>query len=93
MGDLLIRNMPEGLKTGLSNSALKNGRSLSDEAKYRLRKSLDDEPDSAPAMNAFEAIRSAFIEAGGGTGEFAAIMDEIEAEGKRDFGRPVEEQE
>ena len=93
MGDLLIRNVPEAMKTGLSNSAVKSGRSLSEEAKHRLRKSLEEEPESAPVMNVLDAIRSAFIEAGGGTGEFAAIMDEIEAEGKRDFGRPVERSE
>lgn len=90
MGDLLIRNIPEPLKASLSASATKSGRSLSDEAKYRLHRSLETEPESRPSMNAYEAIRTAFLETGGGTGEFAAIMDEIEAESKRDFGRPVE---
>lgn len=92
MGDLLIRDIPDALKTKLSSAASKSGRSLSEEAKIRLRQSLDVEVErEAPPMNAFDMIRSAFLEAGGGDGEFAAIMDEIEAESKRDFGRPVEE--
>lgn len=91
MGDILIRDIPDAMKAGLSRSASKNGRSLSDEAKDRLRVSLETEPEGMPAMNAFDAIRSAFIDAGGGDGEFAKIMDEIEAESKKDFGRPFED--
>jgi hypothetical protein len=34
-------------------------------------------------------LRSAFVEAGAADGEFAKIMDEIEAERKKDFGRPL----
>jgi antitoxin FitA len=35
-------------------------------------------------------LRTAFEENGPLDGEFAKVMDEIEAERKRDFGRPVD---
>lgn len=91
MGDLLIRDISDAMKAKLSRSASKNGRSLSEEAKDRLRVSLEAEPEGRPAMNAYDAIRSAFIDAGGGDGEFAKVMEEIEAESKKDFGRPLED--
>lgn len=91
MGDMLIRNVPEQLKNEIAARAAKSGRSLSEEAKVLLRRSLlsDAAPEPAGFANAYDAIRSAFEEHGGIDDAFADMMDEIEAERKRDFGRPV----
>ncbi len=40
MGDLLIRNIEDGLKRQLQDSARRHGRSLSDEAILQIRKAL-----------------------------------------------------
>ncbi|KAA0699333.1 plasmid stabilization protein [Neorhizobium sp. P12A] len=93
MGDLLIRNVPEAMKLDIAELAEKNGNSLSDEAKNLLRKGMiathaDMEPNGG---STFDAIRRAFVDAGASGDEFAKIMDEIEAERKTDFGRPVED--
>lgn len=40
-----------------------------------------------PQPSAWEMLRSAFAENGGTDGQFAAVMDEIEAERKRDVER------
>lgn len=40
MGDLLIRNLDDALKRRLRDQAKQNGRSLSEEASVRLRRSL-----------------------------------------------------
>ncbi|MCC6204182.1 MAG: TraY domain-containing protein [Hyphomicrobiales bacterium] len=87
MGDILIRGVSEAMKTSLSERAARNGRSLSEEAKIRLRKSLESDRTEPEFANAYDAIRSAFVGAGGGGGEFAEAMKEVEAESKRDFGR------
>lgn len=91
MGDILIRDVSEALKTSLAERAARHGRSLSEEAKIRLRKSLESDETEPEFANAYDAIRSAFIEAGGGNGEFAKEMEEIEVQSKRDFGRPFED--
>jgi antitoxin FitA len=92
MGDLLIRNIPDALKADLTKRAELNGRSLSEEAKARLRKSLLDDADTTvrPKRNAYDALRSIFVE------EDALLSDEEHAEfmraieeGRRDTGRPV----
>jgi len=92
MGDLLIRNMPDALKAGLAKKAEQNGRSLSEEAKARLRQSLLDDADTAirPKRNAYDALRSIFVE------EDALLSDEEHAEfmraieeSRKDIGRPV----
>ena len=94
MGDLLIRNMPDALKADLAKKAEQNGRSLSEEAKLRLRKSLLEEPDveTRPKQNAYDAVRSIFVEADAlmSDEEHAEFMRAIE-EGRRDTGRPVPE--
>ncbi|MBW6423321.1 plasmid stabilization protein [Rhizobium sp. XQZ8] len=40
MGDLLIRNLDDGLKQQLQDSARRSGRSLSEEAIYLIRQNL-----------------------------------------------------
>ena len=90
MGDLLIRNISDALKRDIAAAADRAGRSLSDEAKELLRKGLIADSDIKPAEgSAYEVLRAAFGADEGSGDEFAAILDEVEAERKRDFGRPA----
>jgi plasmid stability protein len=90
MGDLLIRNVPEDLKRELSEAAHRAGRSLSDEAKMRLEGSNIGNVEPAKSGKAFlEEIQALFADIPDDErDEFAKIMDEIEQERKKDFGRP-----
>jgi antitoxin FitA len=93
MGDMLIRGIPEPLKHEIEQAARIGGQSLSGKAIDLLRKGIiaEKEANPAPGPSAWEAIRSAFDPEAGD--EFAKILDEIEAERKRDFGRPLEDSE
>ena len=95
MGDLLLQGIDDALEHQLHESARRNGRSLSDEAKDILGRAIAPEGPEKPDgyVSAFDAIRSIFEEEDGLSDEFAAIMDEIEADRKKDFGRPVEDLE
>lgn len=93
MGDLLIRNIPDALKKELADAAAREGKSLSDEAIGILRKGLRAREELADesGRSAWDSLRAIFHDekdpqAGE---EFAKIMDEIEADRKRDFGRPL----
>lgn len=90
MGDLLIRNIPEALKADLATRAAKSGRSLSEEAKSLLRQSLDERYERKPEQNAYDMIRSAFVEADAlmSDEEHRDFLSAIE-EGRQDMGRPV----
>lgn len=90
MGDLLIRNISDALKHDIAAAADRTGRSLSDEAKELLRKGLIAESDIKPAegRSAYDVLRAAFGADDGLGDDFAAILDEVEAERKKDFGRP-----
>ena len=92
MGDLLIRNIPEALKRDLESMARRDGKSLSSKSIELLQRSLLVEPDAAgkPFVSAWDVLRPIFEQDGPPDGEFAKIMDEIEADRKRDFGRPVD---
>lgn len=91
MGDMLIRNVPDDLKRDLAEAARIAGRSLSDEAKRRLRSPTAEK--SAPARTGGELIRSIQAALADIPDEereaFAKIMDEIEADRRKDYGRPV----
>ena len=91
MSDLLIRDVPEALRHEIAQAAKTNGQSLSSTAIDLLREGLLAKRQQArqPRRSAWEMLRSAFAETGEPDGEFAKIMDEIEAERKRDFGRPL----
>ncbi len=92
MGDMLIRNIPDSLKRELIQAADVRRQSLSAKAIDLLRRGLIAEREAKPLpdQSAWEMLRAPFEEFGPPTGEFAAVMDEIEAERKRDFGRPVD---
>ncbi|MER9968010.1 plasmid stabilization protein [Mesorhizobium sp. M0060] len=93
MGDMLIRNIPEPLKHEIEQAAQRGGQSLSRKAIDLLRKGMIAEKESRPepGVSAWDAIRGAFAAENAIGDEFAEIMDEIEAERKRDFGRPVKD--
>ncbi|AHG43831.1 plasmid stabilization protein [Rhizobium leguminosarum bv. trifolii CB782] len=92
MGDFLIRNISEAMKRDIAESAQRSGNSLSDEAKELLREALQRKTEAKPeAMSAYAAIRAAFEREDAVDDEFAAIMEEIEAARKKDFGRPFED--
>ena len=90
MGDLLIRNISDALKRDIAAAADRAGRSLSDEAKDLLRKGLIAEKGIKPVkeQSAYDVLRAAFGADEGLGDDFAAILDEVEAERKKDFGRP-----
>lgn len=90
MGDMLIRGIPEALKQEIAEAAKTQDQSLSTKAIDLLRKGLLMEHEAKPSQSAWEMLRSIFEMDGPPDGEFAKVMDEIEAERKRDFGRPVD---
>lgn len=91
MGDLLIRNIPKGLKQELSEVATETGRSMSEEVKTMIRKGLEAyraEKSKNASINAFEELRTLFAPYDEESEQFANIMDEIERGRKTDFVRP-----
>lgn len=92
MGDLLIRNIPDAMKRDIAARAERNGTSLSDEAKELLGRAMAIAvpPAKESGLSLYEEIRAAFESAGASGDEFSEVMDEIEVERKRDFGRPFE---
>ncbi|WP_274630441.1 plasmid stabilization protein [Arvimicrobium flavum] len=96
MGDMLIRNVPEALKRQIEAAARRDGLSLSAKSIDLLRKSLSaDAADEKPFVSAWDVLRPILHTAPDDpeAEEFARIMEEVEAEGKRDFGRPVPDPE
>ncbi|TPJ45088.1 plasmid stabilization protein [Mesorhizobium sp. B2-5-4] len=93
MGDMLIRDIPEPLKREIEQAARSGGQSLSGKAIDLLRKGMvaEKEAKPEPGLSAWDNIRSAFATENAIDDEFAEIMDEIEADRKRDFGRPAED--
>lgn len=91
MGDLLIRNIPEAVKQEIAEAAKARGQSLSDKAVDLLQKGLlaERSDDPAPRGSAWETLRAVFESQGAIDGDFAEVMEEVEALRKRDFGRPV----
>lgn len=93
MGDLLIRNIPDVLKAEIARAAAQEGTSLSSEAIDILRVGLSARRKAGETAkkSAWEVLRPILLdEDDPGIGrEFAEIMEEVEAERKRDFGRPL----
>ena len=91
MGDLLLRNIPDAMKRELSDAAARAGVSMSDKAKDLLRRGLQAEEaiSKDQPRSAWQSLRD-ILAAGDPDEEFAEIMREIEADRKKDFGRPIE---
>jgi plasmid stability protein len=91
MGDMLIRGIPEPLKSDIAQAASKEGTSLSAKAIDLLRKGMVAEKRAkpAPGLTAWDQLRSVFAAHDAIGDEFAEMMNEIEARRKRDFGRPL----
>ena len=93
MGDMLIRGIPEGLKREIEDFAERDGQSLSAKSIDLLRKSVDAERDARarPFVSAWDVLRPILYDGNEREAEeYAKIMEEIEAERKKDFGRPVD---
>lgn len=96
MGDLLVRNISEAMKRSLAERADQAGRSLSDEVKAILQRELTSSGagERRREPSALETLRSIMVaDSEEEAEEYIKIMEEIEAERKRDFGRPVEDLE
>jgi antitoxin FitA len=92
MGDMLIRNIPEALKRQIELAARRDGQSLSAKTIDLLRKSMiaEQETEEKPFVSAWEVLRPILYHGNDEEAEeFVKIMEEIEAERKRDFGRPL----
>jgi antitoxin FitA len=90
MSDLLIRDIPEALKRSLEQVAKRDGQSLSAKSIELLRNSLSVEQanQEKPFVSAWDVLRPMMYQGNDEEAEaFARIMDEVEADRKRDFGR------
>ena len=92
MGDMLIRNVSDAMKRDIAARADRNGRSLSDETKALLQKAmLSDEAEASSQRSALDAMHEVLLPFSDEERDaFSQMMDEVEAERKRDFGRPLE---
>ncbi|MGN6766556.1 MAG: plasmid stabilization protein [Rhizobiaceae bacterium] len=93
MGDMLIRGIPEGLKRKIEEFAKRDGQSLSAKSIDLLRKSVDAEHEAhtKPFVSAWDVLRPILYDGNDKEAEeYTKIMEEVEAERKRDFGRPVD---
>jgi hypothetical protein len=92
MGDMLIRGIPEVLKREIEDFAKRDGQSLSAKSIDLLRKSVDAERDTRakPFVSAWDVLRPILYDGNDEEAEqYAKIMEEVEAERKRNFGRPL----
>jgi plasmid stability protein len=93
VGDLLIRNIPDALKRQIERAARRDGQSLSAKSIDLLRTSLigESEDGARRTASAWDVLRPILYDGNVEEAEaFAKIMDEVEADRKRDFGRPVD---
>ena len=90
---MLIRGIPEALKREIEDFARRDGQSLSAKSIDLLRKSVDADRQAytKPFVSAWDVLRPILYDGNDAEAEeFAKIMEEVEAERKRDFGRPVD---
>jgi antitoxin FitA len=92
MGDMLIRNVSDAMKRDIAARAERNGRSLSDETKALIQKAMMiTGTENSLERPALDGLREVFLPlTPEERDEFSEIMEEVEAERKKDFGRPVE---
>lgn len=92
MGDLLVRDIPDAIKQDLVARARKSGRSLSDEAAHMISKGLaadESKPAEDSGRNFVDDLLCLFADIPDEERQqFSEIMDEIEEQRKKDFGRP-----
>lgn len=94
MGDLLIRDTCDAMKRNIAVRAERRGGSLSDEAKRLVQKGMiaDETVADGDDLTGWDSLRSILgPENDDEAEEFATIMEEIEADRKRDFCRPIED--
>ena len=94
MTDLLVRDVPESLKESLIARADEAGRSVSDEVKAILQREFPaaETTHAREELSAWEALKGVLSSlTPEERDEFSSIMDEVEAERKKDFGRPFED--
>ena len=91
MGDTLIRNIPEGLRREIAEAADARQQSLSARAidLLRIGMMVEQEAVQAAGGSTWTSIRGLFEAEGAPVGEYAEVLDQLEAERKRDFGRPI----
>ena len=92
MGDMLIRDIPEPLKSEIEAAARKRGQSLSAKAIDLLRKGMiaEKRSDALPDKSAWDEIRADFVAGHAVDVQFAEELEKIEAERKLYFGRQSE---
>jgi antitoxin FitA len=95
MGDLLIRNVPDALRADIEKLAKTKGSSLSQTAREALRMGVEAAKKAETEESKLrpgDQLMAIFHDPDATDEErelFGQIMDEIEAERKRDFGRPL----
>lgn len=93
MGDLLVNDVPDALRRSLEKRAGEAGHSISDEVKAILEREVVTTP-SMTTRSGLDTLRSIMLNVDADEAEaFSQIMNEIEAERKKDFGRPFEDYE
>jgi plasmid stability protein len=90
MGNVLIRDFPPALKAEISKAANSNGRSISEEVKFRLLRdslvSAQSEPKSGAQMyDEIRAVMQGIFETDEEVDEFERVIEESR---QNDFGRP-----
>jgi antitoxin FitA len=90
MGNVLIRDFPPALKAEISKAANSNGRSISEEVKFRLRRDSQSSAKSEPKSGAelyeqTRAVMQGIFESDEEVNEFERVIEESR---KSDFGRP-----
>lgn len=90
MGNVLIRDFPPALKAEISKAANSNGRSISEEVKFRLRRDSQSLAKTEPKSGAetYEEIRAALQGIFGTDAEYEEFHREMEDIRKNDFVRP-----
>jgi antitoxin FitA len=89
MGDLLIRNVPDALKLQLETSARNSRKSLSAKAidLFRTGLAAEGREDQVGSKSGWDLLRPLFEDDGGADGKYSDVLDEIELQRKREFGR------
>ncbi len=90
MGNVLIRDFPPALKAEISKAANSNGRSISEEVKFRLRRDSQSLARREPRSGAelYEQTRAVMQGIFGTDDEVDEFERVIEEGRKNDFGRP-----